>query len=600
MRHRHFLPLVLLACATACQDTPITPAAPAEPRDATASVTTTDLRAGYDYVCALRSGRVACFGARDEGQPHGAYSAAAGSFVQLAAGATHACGLTTDGSVQCMGANEFGEAPPLKRAATGSFIAVGAGLSHSCAVRADGVVECWGSSAYGQAPQFFAPQTGKFTEVTASAVTTCALRSDGVVECRGKSQVSPAVVRASSGSFVRLAPAIGQTNCALTSTGVLDCWGYLPGRHAGPYVQGAVGASHLCALRADGVAECPVGYPASWQGPEERSLTTGKWTRITAGNYHTCGLRADGYFECFGEVQLIGSDAPDVIPVADVPKSTLASPSRIRLEWRDRNANELRGEIERSVADRDRNPTTWTRVAKVRAESWTFTDSVAAGATYVHRLRMCNNAGCSAWKESNATAVPATIPPAPSSATASGYVCGIASCATVTWAVDNTFVEELRLQRRVNRGGVYGAWESLPAQSRSATTFHDYGLKPGASYEYRVQSCNARGCSAYASSKAIVAPTPPTPPAPSSIAAYWMGSYMLVAWSDVFEETYYETQRRQQEGTTYGAWSDPIFRYMNTTSYNDPVVPGTVYQYRVRACNETGCSAYTSSTPTQS
>ncbi|MDB4947457.1 MAG: hypothetical protein JWM27_106 [Gemmatimonadetes bacterium] len=601
MHRRHILPFVLLASAMACQDAPLTPSGPAEPRFAiaTAGPVTTDLRSGYDYVCALRSGRVACFGAHDEGQPNGVYSAATGSFVQLSAGPTHACALTTAGAVQCMGANDFGKAPPLRRTATGSYVAVSAGLSHSCAVRKDGVVECWGSSTYGQAPPVFAPQTGKFTEVTASATTTCALRNDGVIECRGRRQFAPAVQRASSGTYVMLAPAIGQTNCALTSTGVVDCWGYLPGRHTGPYVQVTVGASHRCALRADGGAECPVGYPGSWQGPEERSLTTGRWTRITAGNYHTCGLRADGYFECFGEVQTIGSDAPDVIPVADVPRSTLPSAARIRLEWRDRNANELRGEIERSVADRDRNPTSWMLIAKVRPDSRTYSDSVAAGATYVYRLRMCNNAGCSQWQQSNPTAAPATVPPAPSRVAASSYTCGYASCAKVTWTVDNTFVEELRLQRRVNTGAGYGAWEDLPAQGRLTTTFDQFGLKAGASYQYRVQACNSRGCSVYVSSNAFVARPPPPPAAPASLTANAMGNYMYLVWGDVANETTYERQRREKHGTAFGEWSAPIVRTMNVTSDQDPITPSTVYQYRIRACNDGGCSAYTSSAPTQ-
>jgi predicted phage tail protein len=170
----------------------------------------------------------------------------------------------------------------------------------------------------------------------------------------------------------------------------------------------------------------------------------------------------------------------------------------------------------------------------------------------------------------------------------------------VTWTVDNTFVEELRLQRRVNRGGAYGAWEDLPAQGRSTTTFDDYGLKPGASYQYRVQACNSRGCSAYASSNAFVAPAPPRPAAPASLEAYAMGNYMYLVWGDVANETTYELQRRQQNGAVFGEWSAPIVRTMNTTSDQDPITPGAVYQYRIRACNQGGCSAYTSSTPTQS
>ncbi|HYH82396.1 MAG TPA: hypothetical protein VEX86_21570 [Longimicrobium sp.] len=601
MRHRHFLPLVLLVCATACQDAPLAPPVPAAPPGPRYALTggTTDIRAGYDYVCALRSGRVACFGARSEGQPNGVYGASTGSFVQITTGATHACGLTTDGAVQCAGANDYGRAPRLRRAATGSYTQVSAGLSHTCALRTDGVVECWGWNPYGQAPPVKVAQAGKFTEVTASAVSTCGSRTDGVIECWGHHEaVGLGVRNAPSGAYVKLGNSVGQTNCAVTSTGVADCWGYQNVWHAGTYVRVVVGAGHHCALRSDGFPEC-WGYPPSWQGPGERGLTGRRWVRITAGSYHTCGLRSDGYFECFGETQQIGSDAPDVVPSADVPKSTLTTEYRIRLDWHDVSSNDQRTEIERSVAARDRSPTSWTRIATLTANSTSFTDGVPSGATYVYRLRACNGAGCSEWKESNATAVPATPPPAPSSATASGYVCGIASCAKVAWTVDNTLVETLRIERRANTGAGYGAWQPLAPQDRLATSFDDYGLTPGASYAYRVQSCNARGCSAYASSNAIVAPAPPTPPAPSSIAAYWMGNYMLVAWSDVFEETYYEVQRRQQQGTTYGAWSDPIFRYMNTTSFNDPVVPGTVYQYRVRACNETGCSAYTSGTPTR-
>lgn len=596
MRHRHVPWLVLLVGATACQDIPLTPPVPAGPRYAVAGGGT-DLRSGYDYLCALRGGSIVCAGERDEGQPIGVHRAATGTFVQLTTGATHACGLRNDGAVECWGANDFGRAPPLKRAATGSFTRVSAGLSHTCAARTDGIVECWGWNIYGQAPEVVAPQTGRFTEVSASANSTCALRTDGVVQCWGIREAAPPVKTAPSGTYVKLGESVGNTNCALTSTGVADCWGYQAGFHTGPYVQVAAGAGHLCALRADGVPECR-GYPLSWQGPGERSATTGRWSRITAGSYHTCGLRADGYFECFG-VQTMGSDAPDVVPVADAPRSLLLSTMRIRLGWRDVNSNEHRTEIERSVADRDRNPTSWTRIGAVAANRTSFTDSVAAGATYVHRVRVCNDAGCSAWELSNPTSFPAAAPPAPSAAAATGYVCGVASCARVTWTIDGTFVETFRLQRRAKAGGAYGPWQAMPSQDRSARSFDDYGLTPGTVYQYRVRACNARGCSGYGTSNAVVVPAPPPPRAPATLTAAAMGVYMYVVWGDVADETTYELQRRQHDGTAYGAWSAPMVRTMNVTTHEDPVVPGTLYEYRIRACNQGGCSAYTTSPPTR-
>ncbi|HET7464100.1 MAG TPA: hypothetical protein VFJ82_22780 [Longimicrobium sp.] len=600
---RHLPWLVLLVSASACQDAPPTLSAPDQHRTPTApsyalAGSGTDLRSGYDYVCLLRGGAVVCYGQRDESQPIGVHRAATGTIVQLSTGGTHACGLRSDGAVECWGSNEFGEAPPLRQATTGSFTSVSAGLSHTCALRGDGIVECWGSNQYGQAPETAAAQTGTFTQVTASASSTCALRTDGVVECWGFYKTAPPVQTAPSGVYVKLAPSVGATNCALTSTGVADCWGYLQGWHAGPYVDVVVGGNHVCAVRADGVPEC-WGYPASWEGPGERSATTRAWSRISAGSYHTCGLRADAYFECFG-VQAIGSNAPDVVPVADPPLSTLQTSTwSIRLAWRDVNSNELRTEVERSVADANRNPTSWTPVGTLGANRHALVDSVQAGATYVHRVRVCNNAGCSDWATSNATAVPRTVPPAPSSVAASGYVCGFSSCAKVTWTIDHTFVETIRLQRRVYNGSSYEAWQDLPEQSRSSTRFDDYGLTPGARYQYKVRACNARGCSAYLVSYPMTALKPPPPAAPATLTASVMGPYMHLVWGDVVNETTYELQRRQYQGSAWSAWSDPIVRTMDVTTHDDWAQPGTLSQYRIRACNQGGCSAYTYSTPTQ-
>jgi hypothetical protein len=38
---------------------------------------------------------------------------------------------------------------------------------------------------------------------------------------------------------------------------------------------------------------------------------------------------------------------------------------------------------------------------------------------------------------------------------------------------------------------------------------------------------------------------------------------------------------------------------MNDTHDDQSVVAGTLYQWRIRACNPGGCSAYTSSDPTR-
>jgi len=565
-----------------------------------------DIGAGYDYVCRLRSGIVQCFGSDDDGQPIGEHRAAAGSFVQLSAGQTHACALRGDGVVECFGSNHYGEAPAQKRAAAGSFTQVSAGLAHSCAIRTDGAMECWGNNPNGEAPAVVTPQAGRFVVVTAFANRTCALRNDGAVECRGYRHGSPDVTVLPGGWYVRMGTAVGITVCFERNSGLGECWGAQPNLGSGPFEQLTAGASQECVLRPGGTAFC-AGNASSFQGPGERSLAgpdegsirPRTWARIAAGSYHTCGLRTDGYFECFG-LQTIGSDAPDVVPSADPPRSALSGGS-VRLSWRDINHNELRTEIDRSVADAGGNPTTWARAGVLAANTTGFTDGQATpGGIYVYRIRVCNNAGCSAWAESNATRFPAAAPPVPDSVTAGGYVCGTASCAQVTWSADITFVDSFRVQRRAMAGSTYGEWANVwTTVSRDHTRFDDYGLTPGTTYQYRVAACNVQSCSGYGNSNPFVALMPPPPAAPGDLAAAMVGPYMHIVWGDVANETTYELQRREYNGTAWGAWSEPVVRTMNVTNDDQYVVSGTLYQWRIRACNQGGCSAYTSSQPTR-
>jgi hypothetical protein len=440
--------------------------------------------------------------------------------------------------------------------------------------------------------------------VTANANRTCALRNDGIAECQGFHMGTPTIRALTGGWYVTLGTSTGTSFCVERNTGLIECWGDQQGSlGSGPFVDLTVGASHACVLRS-GTAVCS-GLSYSWEGPGERSITAwhspaspGPWARITAGTYHSCGLRPDGHFECFGQ-QTIGSDAPDVVPSADTPKSALSGGS-VRVEWRDINSNELRTEVDRSVADADGTPTTWTHAGVLGANQTSFSDSMAVpGAIYVYRIRVCNNAGCSDWAQSNATRYPSATPPTPSGVAASGYVCGFASCGKVTWTADITFVDSFQVQRRAMTGSAYGEWATVARLDRQRTTFDSYGLAPGTTYQYRVAACNIHECSDYGTSNSFVAPTPPPPAAPADLIAAMAGAYMHIVWGDVATETTYELQRRQFDGGDWGAWSEPVVRTMNVTSDDQWVVTGTLYQWRIRACNQGGCSAWTSSEPTR-
>ena len=83
----------------------------------------------------------------------------AGEFITVSAGASHNCGVKTDGSVACWGQDLFGEGTP----PAGEFITVSAGGPHTCGVKTDGSAACWGDDTLGQAT----PPAGEFISVSA-------------------------------------------------------------------------------------------------------------------------------------------------------------------------------------------------------------------------------------------------------------------------------------------------------------------------------------------------------------------------------------------------------------------------------------------------
>src|SRR5262249_12732761 len=109
------------------------------------------------YACAVASGTSAgalgCWG----DDPHAETTPPAGTFVQVSAGATHACAVSSTGSIACWGTNAFGESTP----PPGSFTEVTAGQFHSCGLKVDGSVVCWGSG-----PSEVSPPPGTFLHIS--------------------------------------------------------------------------------------------------------------------------------------------------------------------------------------------------------------------------------------------------------------------------------------------------------------------------------------------------------------------------------------------------------------------------------------------------
>ncbi len=272
---------------------------------------------GRDHTCALGAdGAVRCWGKNTEGQL-GDTTAQPAKFpavvvgldadvAGLCAGLEHACAVKTDGTLWCWGQNDDGQLglgdyknrlAPARVGLEGEVQAVSCGHQHTCALKKDRSTWCWGQNAYGQLGDgakanrnqptrtalFFQPAS-----LHAGGRHSCAVRPDRQLFCWGfnfygqlgdgttEDRAAPTVLTALGAGVVSVAPAESHA-CAVKSDGTLWCWGKNDDGRVGD------GTTNRRAL--------PFSLP----------LAAGlKATAVTAGATHTCALFADGTARCWG------------------------------------------------------------------------------------------------------------------------------------------------------------------------------------------------------------------------------------------------------------------------------------------------------------
>lgn len=242
----------------------------------------------------------------------------------------------------------------------------------------------------------------------------------------------------------------------------------------------------------------------------------------------------------------------------------------------------------------------WTSVSG--ATSYTLEESINSGAwtnrysgtalsfaitgrgtgSHVYRAQACNGAGCSGYSATATTQV--TLPPTgvptltvPATSSTGSY--------TVSWTAVAA-ATSYTLQESLSGGAwttVYtGAVTSFGLTSRGAGT-----------HGYRVMACNAGGCAAYSASGSIVVTL--IPPVPTGF--YGAAEVVpdtrpplydyFVGWNASAGATYYDVQMQQNTQTP------TITNIGNGTSWSYSG-RGT-RTFWVRACNPSGCSAWSAS-----
>ncbi|WP_457022077.1 RHS repeat protein [Luteimonas sp. A611] len=215
----------------------------------------------------------------------------------------------------------------------------------------------------------------------------------------------------------------------------------------------------------------------------------------------------------------------------------------------------------------------WATIHNAAGNSKSITGK-AAGA-WGYRVRACSPATCGSWSAEKTVAVqlaPTAVPTltVPTTGPNGGF--------TVSW----TAVPAANVYQLQERQGS-GSWSSYPNSSALSRAISG---KAAGSWSYQVRACNDAGCGSWSAIKSVNVLYPPAgPPTLTLPATNLTGSY-TASWTAIATASRYELDERL--GTA--AWTQ-IHNAAGISKALSGKTTGS-WGYRIRACNDAGCSAY--------
>lgn len=275
-------------------------------------------------------------------------------------------------------------------------------------------------------------------------------------------------------------------------------------------------------------------------------------------------------------------------PLPTAPSNLVAvalTPTSVQLTWTDNATTETGFELERRIGSQ-----AFVRIITLASNLTSYVDASASPATvYTYRIRAINANGNSAYAPAPQVTTPSAPPPNPPIVVLNASATSITQGQSITWSTVGTMAGSGSLATWIfNRGNsTTQNGTGTPPLTLGPYTYPAVGI-----FTATLSVTDTNGITRTASSQPVTvsaAPSPPTAPT-NLLATLSAPTSVQLNWTDTStNETGFSIERRIPSGsfaqiTTVGP---NIGGYLDTGLNNN-----TTYEYRVRAFNGVGNSAY--------
>lgn len=333
-----------------------------------------------------------------------------------------------------------------------------------------------------------------------------------------------------------------------------------------------------CTLSASGL---PTGVTASFNpaaiasGTGTSTLTLTAANNVATGYYPVTINASDGTNNATTNVnlQIIGPpEAPGNLT------ATAVSSNQINLTWQDNSTSETGFLIERSE-----DGTSWAPVTTTAANVVSYPNTgVTYNKTYYYRVSAINSAGSSSYSNTANTIIPNTAPAAPGNFTAKAKS---TSQIDLSWTDNANNESSFVIEQSAD--GIN--WTPVATATANTTAYSHTGLSTLTTYQYRINSVNDYGNSAYANVTATTLDVPPAAPG-NLVATAVSDSQIDLSWTD---NSANETGFRIECSLNQTKWDSITTVAADIINYSSiGLEANTQYYYRVLASNTGGKSTY--------